>query len=192
MRHELVEWRINEANGDGTAVHGLENSDEVTPLVRQEFRQRIAAGFRTIRYDHLLNRELPIVALFRLLEILEEHVLGATEPDALGAHFARFLSVVRGIGVRAHSELPNLIGPAHERLVGLGQAPGSRDPTLPRVNGAFTAVEREPVALLHDEPARLHQLSCRNRCPIFPRRRCNTFPSRAPQRPRGWSCRRWR
>ena len=46
--------------------------------------------------------------------LAEEHVLGAAESDALGAEVARDLRVVRQVGVGAHLERAELVGPAED------------------------------------------------------------------------------
>jgi hypothetical protein len=63
--------------------------------------------------------------------LLEEHVLGAAEPDALGAELERDAGVVRGIGIGAHAERAHRVGPAHQRAE-LAPAPSSaRAPPAP-------------------------------------------------------------
>ena len=47
---------------------------------------------------------------------LEEHVLGAAEPDALGAEVAAATRVVRRVGVGAHPEVAHLVGPPMQPL----------------------------------------------------------------------------
>jgi hypothetical protein len=50
---ELVQPRIEQANGHRQAAHDLEQLDEISPLHWQEFSQRDAAGFLVFRQDHL-------------------------------------------------------------------------------------------------------------------------------------------
>ena len=76
------------------AVHRLEDSFEVAALHRQQLGQRAPPSGLVARDDHLAHR-VDAVAL-------EEHVLGATEPDALGAEAARDARIVRRVGVGAH------------------------------------------------------------------------------------------
>jgi hypothetical protein len=68
------------------------------------FIERLAPRLRVIREDHFLDRQLAVGALLGMLEILEEHVLGAAKPDSLGAHFARQAGVVRRVGIRANAD----------------------------------------------------------------------------------------
>ena len=58
--------------------------------------------------DHLLHDRQPLLA--------EEHVLGAAEADPLRAELARPRRVLRRVGVRAHPEAAQLVGPAEDRL----------------------------------------------------------------------------
>lgn len=107
---------------------------------------------------------------------VEEHVLGATEPDALGAEPAGHARIVRRIGVRAHLEPSTGIGPPEElgeaaidrRLIGLPR-PGIHLHHLARHRRevadedlARAAVEGDPVALvdlgLADEEALVAQV----------------------------------
>ena len=191
VRHKFVQRRIDQADGDRQAVHGLEDSDEVAPLERQKLVESLAARLRRVRQDHFLNGLLALGALLRLLEILEEHVLGAAKADAFGAHFASSARILRRIGVGAHAELADLIGPFHQCFVGFGRL-RPHQINLAGVDGAVAAVERDPVAFAHDVAVDAEFLSLRHRCRSSRRRRCSTCPIRARRRPRGWSCRPWR
>ena len=42
-------------------------------------------------------------------------MLGPAEADALGAELARLRGVLRGVGVRAHAQAPNVVGPLEDR-----------------------------------------------------------------------------
>jgi hypothetical protein len=44
--------------------------------------------------------------------VAEEHVLGAAEADPLRAELARAHRVLGRVGVRAHLQLTNVVGPA--------------------------------------------------------------------------------
>ena len=82
LGRELVQRRVDQADGDGLAVHGLEDADEVVALERQQLGQRLLAGFERVGDDHLLDGQ---AAFFGV----EEHVLGAAQADAFGAHLDR-------------------------------------------------------------------------------------------------------
>ena len=120
VRHEFVQRRIDEANGDRETIHGLEDADKIAPLEWPQLGERLAAGFGVVRDDHLLDGQLPVGARLGLLEILEEHVLGAAEADAFGAHFAGLAGVVGRVGVGAHAKPPDLVGPLHHDVIVLG------------------------------------------------------------------------
>jgi hypothetical protein len=114
MREELVERRVEQADRDRIAVHRLEDPLEVGTLHGQELGERPAATALVVRDDHLAHRvdAIPV----------EEHVLGAAEPDALGAEAARDARIVRRVGVGAHLEPAPRVRPAEE----LGEAPIDR------------------------------------------------------------------
>src|SRR6202158_370567 len=115
VRHEFMQRRIQQANRHRIPVHLLKDPAEISPLVWQKLRQRLASRLGRIGDDHFLDRELPIRALFGVFEILEEHVLRANQTDSLCSHFTRFLCVVRRIGVGSHAQSANAIRPAHQR-----------------------------------------------------------------------------
>ena len=79
--------------------------------------------------------------------LVEEHVLGAAEADALGAEGARRARVERRVGVRAHLHRSRRVGPRHElaELAAERRAHG-RDRAV--VDVAAAAVEGDDVALL--------------------------------------------
>src|SRR3546814_19934964 len=52
--------------------------------------------------DHLPHRQNAI--------LVKEHVLGAAEPDALGAEVARSAGIARRLGIGADLEAANLVG----------------------------------------------------------------------------------
>ena len=88
--------------------------------------------------DHLLHHRQPLVA--------EEHVLGAAEPDALRAELARLRRVLGVVGVRAHLESAQVVGPVEDRLeVLVDRGRDERDLADDDASGA--AVDRDHVAL---------------------------------------------
>ncbi len=150
MRQELVQRRVEQPDRDGQAVHHLEDPLEVAALDRQEFRQRLAAARLVSRDDHLPHEGDAVT--------LEEHVLGAAEPDPLGAEFARPARIGRNVGVGAHPHPTLRIRPRHEAVE-----------LFPRLGGdelrrAEDDAPRRPVdgnhltpldgASVHAEPAR--------------------------------------
>ena len=106
VRQELVQGRIEQADGDRQSAHDGEERGEVGALHRQELLQGGAAARLVVGEDHLAHGDDAVA--------LEEHVLGAAQADALGAESARRLGVARRVGVGAHLELAGRVGPAHQ------------------------------------------------------------------------------
>ncbi len=136
---ELVQRRVEEADGDRQALHLLEDAEEVPLLHRQDLGQGALAPFQVLGQDHLAHGHDPVA--------LEEHVLGAAQADALGPELAGDRGVVGGVGIGADLEPAVLVDPFHE------QAEVSGELGLDRGNGALHdlaggAVEGNDVALL--------------------------------------------
>ena len=93
--------------------------------------------------DHFLNGVLAFDALLGVLEILEEHVLGAAEADAFGAHFAGLAGVLRRVGIGAHAEAAHLS--AHFISVSIGFRQFGRD----KVNLAGVDEPSPPSSVTH-------------------------------------------
>ena len=74
---ELVQGRVEEADGDGATTHGLEETVKVLALEGQEFTEGGAAFFFVAREDHLAHEVNAVT--------FEEHVFGAAKPDTDGA-----------------------------------------------------------------------------------------------------------
>ncbi len=81
VRQELVQRRVQEADGRRAAIQGLEDADEVLALERQQLGQGLFAAGDVIGQDHLAHRDDAVA--------FEEHVLGAGQADALGAEAGR-------------------------------------------------------------------------------------------------------
>ncbi len=110
VREELVQRRVEQANRDGTAIHRLEDPLEVGTLHGEEFRQGAPASALIPGDDHLAHPRDPIA--------LEEHVLGAAEPNALGPEVPRDAGVLRSVGVGAHLKCASFVGPRQKPRVG--------------------------------------------------------------------------
>ena len=142
---EFVERGVEQADGDGIGRHRFEQPLKIRALHRQQLRQRTAATGLVRSDDHLSHRGDAIA--------LEEHVLGAAQPDSFGAERAAPLRVRRRIGVGAHPQPAALVRPGHElgvvgpelRLHQLGCA---------EQNSPRGAVDREHLSFLHDAPVR--------------------------------------
>jgi hypothetical protein len=95
VRQELVQRRIEEADGGREALQRLEDAEEVLALVRQELRQGGFCGPASVSARIISRIGVDAVAL-------EEHVLGAGEADAVGAERDGLGGLLRGVGVGAH------------------------------------------------------------------------------------------
>ena len=100
VREEFMEGRVEEADGHFLAGHDLEDAVEVVALHGLELLERLHALFLRVREDHLAD---DVDAL-----LVEEHVLGADEADALGAEKEGQGGVSRVVRVRAHVEVAHL------------------------------------------------------------------------------------
>ncbi len=94
VRQELVQRRIQQANGDRQTGHDGEQLDEVLALIRQQLVESGAAVLLVGGEDHLAHMDDPLR--------IEEHVLGAAQPDTLATEVARRARVQRGFRVGAH------------------------------------------------------------------------------------------
>ena len=102
-----MQRRIEQADGHRLAGHDLEQLDEILALHRQELGERRAPPLGVVGEDHLAHRHDAA--------LLEEHMLGAAEPDAVGAEGEGLARIGRGIGIGAHLHAAKGIGPAHQR-----------------------------------------------------------------------------
>jgi hypothetical protein len=145
-RDELVQGRVEQADGDGTALHGLVDGLEVALLHRLELLERLFALLGGLGDDHLADGADAVG--------LEEHVLGAAEADALGAEGGRLRGVVRRVGVGADLQAAELVRPAHDAAEVAGDA-GRGGLDLLAVDVAGGAVDGEVVALFKQPAAEL-------------------------------------
>ena len=135
---ELVQRRVEQPDRHRQPLHRLEQALEVLLLVGQQLGQRLAPAVLVVGHDHRPHLGLAVLG--------HEHVLGPAQADALGAQLARLLRVLGRVGVGAHAEPAELVGPlehALEVLVDLGV--DERD-VLER-HAALRAVDGDPVAL---------------------------------------------
>ena len=93
LGQELVQRRIEQADGDGQRLHGLEEADEVGALHGQQLLERVAAVLLVVGENHGAH---VLDAVFG-----KEHVLGAAEADAFGAEEDGLLGVAGNVGVGA-------------------------------------------------------------------------------------------
>ena len=104
---ELVERRVEQPDRDREAGHRLEDRLEVALLDREQPVERRAPRALVCRENHLLDDRQPVGG--------HEHVLGPAEPDALGPELAGLRGILGRVGVRAHAQAPELVGPAEDR-----------------------------------------------------------------------------
>ena len=102
-----MQRRIEQAHGDGKPRHDGEKLGEVRALERQELGQRPAASSLVFGKDHLAHRDDAV--------FVEEHVLGAAQPDALRPELARRARVGRRFGIGAHRHAADAVRPSHKR-----------------------------------------------------------------------------
>ena len=120
-----------------------------------------------------------------------EHVLGAAQPDALGAELARPARVLGRVGVGAHAQAPALVGPGRDGGEVLAEL-GRHERQRAQHERARRAVDRDHVALAHDRRRRRSACARPRRSSRSRRRRRRACPCRARRRPRATSCRRAR
>ena len=106
VRQEFVQRRVEQANGHRPLAHDLEQRGEIAALHRQELGKRGTARLFVVGEDHLAHR--------LDAALVEEHVLGAAEADALGAEAHGSFRIGRRVGIGAHAELAHLVGPADQ------------------------------------------------------------------------------
>ena len=106
LAQELVERRVDEADDDRQAVHGLEHLAEIALLERQQLRERALPAFGAVRHDHVLHDRQALG--------LPEHVLGPREPHPLRTELPRELAFAGCVGVHPHPEATALVGPREE------------------------------------------------------------------------------
>jgi hypothetical protein len=146
---ELVQRRVEQADGHRQAGHRLEDALEVA-CWNGRILERFLAGFLVVASARIISRMRsdPVA--------LEEHVLGAAEADALGAELAgAFASrgvsaLVRTPGVRNSSAQLHELGEVVRHVV----APAASGGTCALEDLAGAAVEGDPVALLEGVPVR--------------------------------------
>ena len=86
--HELMQGGIQEADGDGAALHSLVDALEVALLHGLQDSQSALTLLHGVRADHAADGADALA--------LEEHVLGAAQADALSAELAGLSGVVGG------------------------------------------------------------------------------------------------
>ena len=108
LGQELMQRRIDRADGDRLAFHGLEHAVEILALQRQQLVQRGAPIGFVVGEDHPLDD--------RDAAFAEEHVLGAAQADAAGAERVGELRLIGQVGVGADAHPAELVRP-REQLI---------------------------------------------------------------------------
>ena len=147
--NELVERRIEEADGDGIAAERLKQALEVRLLHGLDLGERGFSLFHGIRADHFAECADPCG--------IEEHMLGTAKTDALRAERSRLLCILGRIGIRSDAERLVLVRKLHDaaEVTRIGICGNGGDEAV--VDGTRGAVEGQDVALL-EQLAREHEL----------------------------------
>ena len=106
LGQELVQRRIEGADGDRETLHRLEESGEVGALHGQQLLEGGATVLLGASHDHGAHEGKTILG--------EEHVLGAAEADAFGSEGDGSLGIARNVGIGADLEAAMGIDPGHE------------------------------------------------------------------------------
>ena len=138
---ELMEGRIQEADGDGLAHHSLVDLLKVLLLHGLDLGQGLLPLLHSLGDDHLPDGSDALG--------VEEHVLRAAQADALRAEVLGLTGVLGGVGVGADLEIPELVGPVHDPLKLAGDL-GLGGVQALAIDVAGGAVQADPVALLVD------------------------------------------
>ena len=199
VRQELVQRRIEQADGGRETLEGLEDAGEVLALIGEELGEGLLPVGHVVGEDHFAHG-VDAVAL-------EEHVLGAGEADAGGAERDGVSGLLRGVGIGADGQRVTLRAPLHEleevlELLGLlrgfvaadeaGDDFGRRGLELAAIDGAGGAVDGQEVAFLEGLAGDLDGLACRSRSPARRRRRRRPCPSGGRRARRARRRRPWR
>ena len=138
--HELVQRRIEEADGDGIAAQRLEQAFKVCLLHGLDLGERGFALFHRFGADHFAEGVDTAFA--------EEHVLGTAQADALRAERGGLLGVLRGVCIGAHAECLVFVGHFHDaaEVTAVGVCGNGGDEAVVDVAGG--AVQRDAVAFM--------------------------------------------
>ena len=134
-----MQRRVEQADRDRQAVHRLEDALEVLLLQRQQLVERGAPrSSSVVREDHLAHLRLAVGAM-NMCSVRHR-------PMPCGAELARLARVLGRVGVRAHAEPAQLVGPREHALEVLGHL-GLDERDVVDGDRAGRAVDRDAVAL---------------------------------------------
>ena len=135
---ELVQRGVQEADGDGAALHGLVDALKVGLLHGLQLAEGFLPLLHIVRTDHLPDGGDAV--------LVKEHVLGPAQADALSAELPGLGGVVGGVGIGADLETAIFVGPAHDPAE-LAADGGVHRGDGPGIDAAGGAIQGDPVAL---------------------------------------------
>ena len=147
MRKKLVQRRVEQPDRHRKPFHHPKDSLEIFALHGEQLRQRLLALIGICGENHLPHDENPAG--------LEEHVLGATQSDALGSKLPRHLGILGRVCVRADLENPRAIRPFHQLTEGATQL-GRHRSDAPDQHLATRAIEGDGLTSPHDSAPDAH------------------------------------
>ena len=100
-----MQRRIEKPHDDRQPVHGLEHAEEIACLGLQQLVHSLVSHGGVFVQNERLND---------LLAIAQEHMLGTAQTDALGAEVAGEFRVLRVVGIGAHAERAEFVGPLED------------------------------------------------------------------------------
>ncbi len=106
VRHEFVQWGVEQTDCHSEAIHSLEDSFEIATLHGEKFSESSTSSFFVGCEDHFTHGFDSVA--------FEEHVLCAAETDALCAKLAGLSGIVRRIGVGANESLGVFCSEVHD------------------------------------------------------------------------------
>ena len=136
---ELVQGWVEEPDGDGEAVHGLEDRLEVGDLGFLQLAEGGSLGRSIAAEDEPAHDRQPVGG--------EEHVLGAAESDALRSEFAGERRIVGGVGVGPDLDVPSghVVGPGEQRVEFRWRHRSERV-QCPEIDAAGAAIDGDDIA----------------------------------------------
>ena len=133
LRQKFVQRRVEKPDCGGESIQFGEDADEIFALIRQQFVQRFCSICLASGQNHFAHRVDAIA--------FEEHMLGPTEADTLGAESHGIRDLIRRISVGADVECAVLIDGADDALaLNTGAIGREFSPAIDPGVGAFGAV----------------------------------------------------
>ena len=136
-----MKGRIEQADHHGLSVHRLQQGGEVLGLQLLQFQEGL---LRLLVHDDPAHHRQPVP---------HEHVLGASQPDALRPQLRGARRILARVGVCPHAQAPHLIRPAQQHLQ-LGGRGGLHQLHLSDEDPSGGAVDGDGVSFLHPQAPR--------------------------------------